>query len=114
MGIGASMATIDDFMKIELRVAKILAVDDLPTRKPMYGLELDLGELGTRRIAAGIKRFYTREQLLGRSIIVVANLEPKKVGDFVSEGMLLAAEDDAGDVVLLGLDRPLPPGSRIH
>ncbi len=108
------MATIDDFMRIELRVARITAVEDLPTRKPMYRLDLDLGELGSRHIAAGIKDFYTKEELLGRDIIVVANLDPKKVGDFVSEGMLLAAEDDLGNVVLLGLDRPLPPGSRIH
>ncbi len=108
------MATLDDFSKIDLRVAKIVGAEDLPTRKPMYRLDLDLGELGKRSIVAAIKPYYAKEELLGRSIIVIANLDPKKIGDFVSEGMLLAAEDSAGNVVLLGLERPLPPGSRIH
>lgn len=107
------MATIDDFAKIDIRVGKIVAVDDLPTRKPMYRLDVDLGELGTKHIAAGIKESYTKEELLGREIIVLANLDPKKIGDFVSEGMLLAAEDEAG-VVLLGPGRELAPGSRIR
>lgn len=107
------MATLEDFMKIDVRVAKITAVEELPTRKPLYRIDLDLGELGTRHIAAGIKQFYTREQLLGREILVIANLDPKRIGDFTSEGMLLAAEDESG-IVLLGLERELKPGSRVR
>lgn len=83
-------------------------------RKPLYRFKVDLGELGFKNIAAGIKDFYTPEQLLGRSIVVIANLDPKNIVSFVSEGMVLAAESPDGKVVLLKPDEDLPPGSRIR
>lgn len=107
------MASLDDFLKIDLRVGKIVSVEDLPTRKPLYRLEVDLGELGKKNIAAGIKEFYGKDDLLGKNIIVIANLDPKKIGDFVSEGMLLAAEDN-GVISLVCPDKQLAPGSRIR
>lgn len=82
-------------------------------RKPLYRFKVDLGELGFRNVAAGIKNFYTPEQLLGRSIVVIANLDPKNIVSFVSEGMALAAESPDGKVVLLKPDEDLPPGSKI-
>ncbi len=107
------MVTIDEFLNVDLRVGKILEVDDLPTRKPMYRLKIDLGELGIRNVAAGIKSFYAKEELMGKKVIVVANLDPKPIGEFVSEGMVLAAEEN-GNITLLTTDKDLAPGSRVR
>lgn len=108
------MATLNDFANLDVRIGKIIEVEDLEgARKPIYRLKVDLGELGIRNIAAGIKEFYTKEQLLGKSVIVLANLEPKSIAGFVSEGMMLAA-DDGTNVCLLIPDKELQPGSRIR
>jgi export-related chaperone CsaA len=109
------MVTIDEFAAIDLRVGRIIEVEDLEgARKPMYRLKVDLGaELGTRNLAAGLKNHYTRDEMLGRYVVVVANLAPKNIGKFVSEGMLLAA-DDGEKVSLLVPDRELKPGSRVR
>ena len=88
------MANISELLDLNLRTGKIIEVEEANTKKPMYKLTVDLGELGKRSIMAGIKPYYDREALLNKTIIVVANLEPKKIGDYVSEGMLLAAESD--------------------
>ena len=107
------MVSIDEFKAIDLRVGKILEVEELnATRKPMYLLKVDLGELGIRTIIAGIRSYYTREELLGSNIVVVANMEPKKIGDYVSEGMLLAAQDGE-NVRLVRPDMALAPGSKV-
>ncbi|MGC8537581.1 MAG: hypothetical protein ACP5MZ_01175 [Candidatus Micrarchaeia archaeon] len=107
------MANISELLDLNLRTGKIIEVEDANTRKPMYKLTVDLGELGKRSIMAGIKPYYSKEALLNKTIIVVANLEPKKIGDYVSEGMLLAAEYGE-KVVLLTVDDELPPGSTIR
>ncbi len=107
------MATIDDFLKIELRIGKIVEVDDLEARKPMYALKVDLGELGVKNIAAGIKDYYTKEDLTGRRVVVATNLDPKSIAGFVSEGMVLAAEDESG-ISLLQPDKELKTGSRVR
>ncbi len=108
------MATIDEFSSIDMRVGKIIEVEDLETaRKPMYRMRVDLGELGIRNIAAGLKSFYTREELLNTLVIVVANLEPKSIAGFVSEGMILAA-DDGTNVVVLRPDKDIAVGSRVR
>ena len=107
------MANISELLDLNLRTGKIIEVEEANTKKPMYKLTVDLGELGKRSIIAGIKPYYDREALLNKTIIVVANLEPKKIGDYVSEGMLLAAE--SGDrILLLTVDGELPPGSAIR
>jgi export-related chaperone CsaA len=108
------MPAISDFFGFDIRVGKVLEVGDIEgARKPLYALKIDLGELGIKSIAAGIKNFYTPEQLLGKSVIVIANLEPKNIAAFVSEGMVLAAESSDGKVVLLKPDEDLAPGSKI-
>jgi methionine--tRNA ligase beta chain len=105
---------IGDFAKVDLRVGRIVEVNDLQTRKPMYALVVDLGRLGKRNIAAGIKDRYSKEELLGKRIIVVSNLEPKSIGGmFISEGMVLAAEDDSS-LSLLTPERSIKEGSRIR
>ncbi len=108
------MVSIDQFAAIDLRVGRIISVDELNTKKPMYKLEVDLGELGKRNIAAGIKAYYTKEELINKFIIVVANLDPKKIGDiFISEGMVLATED-ANGVSLITPERNMLPGSSVR
>ena len=107
------MASIDEFKALDLRVGKILEVEELnTTRKPMYLLKVDLGELGVRTIIAGIRAHYTKEELMGTYIVVVANLEPKKIGEYVSEGMLLAAQDGE-KIRLVRPDTAMTPGSRV-
>ncbi len=106
------MISINEFENIELIVGKILEVDDIPTKKPIYKLKVDLGEYGIKNIAAGIKNSYSKEELIHKNIVVVANLNPKKIMDFISEGMLLATEND-GNVILITTDRAAKPGSKV-
>jgi export-related chaperone CsaA len=105
--------SIDEFRKIEMKVGKIVSVDDIPqARNPMYKLIIDLGDGVTRQCVGGIKQFYTKEQLLGRRVVVVVNLQPKSVAGVVSECMLLAAFNDEV-VSLLAPDRDLPLGTKV-
>lgn len=109
---GAGMASINDFKSFDLRIGTIIEVEDLGSRKPMYKLKIDVGELGIKNVAVGIKGQYAKEELLGKKVAVIANLDPKNIGDFVSEGMMLAAED-SGSIALLTIEKELKPGSRI-
>lgn len=103
----------DDFAKIELRVATILEAKPHPNADKLLVLQIDLGE-EKRQICAGIRAYYQPEQLVGRQIIVVANLEPRMLRGEVSNGMLLAAHDQAaGKVILLGLADSAAPGSKV-
>lgn len=103
----------DVFASVDLRVARIIDVEDHESaRKPMYKLRLDLGELGTRNIVAGIKAHYSKDELIGKSIVVVANLQARKIAGLLSDGMLLAAEDGE-DIALIVPDRDFAPGSKI-
>jgi methionyl-tRNA synthetase len=104
--------SFEDFTKMDLRVAEIKACDDIPGADKLFKLTIDVGE--ERTIVAGIKQFYTKEELVGKRIAVVTNLEPRKLRGIISHGMLLAASgDDASSVVLLTLDRDIAPGSKI-
>jgi len=105
--------SIDEFGKVDMRIGRIAAVEDIPSaRNPMYKLTVDFGEGGTKQCVAGIKNFYAKEQLLGRLVVAVVNLQPKSVAAVVSECMLLAAFDET-DVSLLSPDKDLPLGSRV-
>ena len=104
--------TFDVFQSMELRVAEIKACEDVEGADKLYKLSIDVGE--ERTIVAGIKLFYTKEELTGKKIVVVANLEPRKLRGIVSHGMLLAAStEDKSSVVLVTLDKDVPNGSRI-
>ena len=104
---------IDEFRKIEMKVGKVVSVDDIPqARNPMYKLVVDLGEGVTKQCVGGIKQFYTKEQLLDRLVVVVVNLQPKSVAGVNSECMLLAAFDD-NVVSLLAPDRDLALGTKV-
>ena len=103
------MLTFDEFKKVELRTAKILAAEEIPGADRIWKLSIDLGS-EKKQIVAGIKQFYTSEALLGRTIIVVNNLTPSVIRGVESQGMLLAAKD-SGALTILTVDKDVPPGS---
>lgn len=94
------MITIDDFKKVQLKVAKILEADRVEDSDKLVKLKVDLGS-EKRQIIAGIGNIYTPEILVGKQIIVVANLEPRKLMGLESQGMLVAASDEMGPVLIV-------------
>ncbi len=108
------MISFEEFKKIDLRVAKVITAEKVQESENLIKLEIDLGtELGKRQILAGIQKYYQPKELIGRQIIVVTNLEPKKMMGMESQGMLLAA-DVNGEPILLMPDKQVPSGSKIH
>jgi methionyl-tRNA synthetase len=103
--------TLDDLRRIDLRVATVLNAEPVPKAKKLLKLEIDLGE--RRTIVAGIAEHYTPESLIGRQVIIVANLRPAKLMGVISQGMLLAAGQDAGPVLIMP-DQPVPPGTALR
>jgi methionyl-tRNA synthetase len=104
--------TIDDFAKVELRVAQILVAERVPKADKLLRLEVDLG-YEKRQILAGIAQYYEPEKLVGRKIIIVANLAPRKMRGLESNGMLLAASLEYGAPVLAGFLEDVPLGARL-
>jgi methionyl-tRNA synthetase len=107
-----SEITIDDFNKLDLRVAKILQAEQVEGADKLLRLTLDLGD-GTRTVFAGIKSAYAPEKLEGRLTVVVANLAPRKMKFGVSEGMVLAASGEGPGIFLIGPDSGAKPGMRV-
>ena len=107
------MINFDEFMKVDLRVAKVTNAEDIPEADKLIKVTGDLGD-EERTIFAGIKGFYSPEELIGKNIIVVANLEPRKMRFGVSEGMLLAAGDDNEGVFLVSPDDGSSAGQRVR
>jgi export-related chaperone CsaA len=106
------MITINDFSLIDIRVGKIIEVEDAETKKPMYKIKVDFGSLGVKQAIAGIKPYYSKEDLLDKKFVFVVNLEPKKIGNVMSECMILAATE--GDkVVVLQPEKDVEVGSKI-
>ncbi|MBL8149702.1 MAG: methionine--tRNA ligase [Blastocatellia bacterium] len=106
--------TIDDFAKIDLRVAKVLEAERIPKADKLLKLIVDLGEEKPRQILAGIAQYYTPEQMVGRKIVIVANLEPRKLRGLESQGMLLAASiGEQGQPVLASFLEEVPIGARL-
>jgi methionyl-tRNA synthetase len=111
--------TIDDFVKIDLRVAQIVVAERIPKADKLLRLEVDLGPNFTpsrRQILSGIAEWYTPEELIGRRIAVIANLAPRKMRGLESHGMLLAAsaDDHASKPILATFSEEIPLGSRIR
>ena len=104
--------TIDDFVKIELRVAQILVAERIPKADKLLRLEVDLG-YEKRQILSGIAEWYTPEDLIGRKIVVITNLAPRKMRGLESHGMLLAASEEGGKPILATFGEDIPPGTRL-
>ena len=104
---------IEDFGKVELRVANILSCEKVPKAKKLYKIQLDDG-MGGRQIVSGIAQYYTPEELIGKKIIVVANLKPAKLCGVESNGMLLAGNREDGSACVTFIDDSVPVGTRLH
>jgi methionyl-tRNA synthetase len=105
------MISIDQFRSVELKIATIKSAEPHPNADKLMVLQIDLGT-EQRQILAGIRNHYTPEELIGRQIVVVANLEPAKLRGLESQGMLLAASDE-GRVVILAPDKTVQPGAKV-
>ena len=105
------MATLDDFKKLDLRVAEILDVEPHPNADRLYVLKLKVGER-QKQIVAGIKEFYSADELKGKRIAIIDNLEPVVLRGVESQGMLLAAKDENG-LGILTVERAVDSGSSI-
>lgn len=97
------MATYDDFIKLDIRVGKIVAVEDFPeAKKPAYKLTIDFGnEIGTKKSSAQVKKYYNPETLMNRLVLAVVNFPPKQIGPFMSECLTLGVPDEDGQCVLI-------------
>ena len=111
----AAQIAFDDFMKVDVRVGQVLAVDPFPeARKPAWKLTIDFGpDIGVKKSSAQITVHYTRDQLLGRKVAAVVNFPPRQIGPFMSEVLCLGFPDDRGEVVLVNVDRDVPIGGRL-
>jgi methionyl-tRNA synthetase len=110
----APTCTIEDFTKVDLRVARIIKAEEVPEAKKLVKLTVSLGGDNTRTVFAGIKAAYSIEQLQGRLVVIVANLLPRQMKFGLSEGMVTAAGPGGTEVFLLGIDSGAVPGQRVH
>ena len=104
---------IDDFMKVDLRVAKVIEVSHVDGADKLLAIKLDLGDLGTKNVFAGIKSAYEPSQLEGKLVVMVYNLAPRKMKFGISEGMILAASDSDGGIFVVSPDSGAQPGQKI-
>ena len=105
--------SIEEFAKVQLRVAEVKAAEKVEGADRLLKLTLDLGD-ETRTVVSGIAQWYQPEDLPGRKVVLVANLKPAKLGGIVSDGMILAAEDDDGNLTLVAPDRAIAVGAEVH
>ncbi|NQU18346.1 MAG: methionine--tRNA ligase subunit beta [Candidatus Saganbacteria bacterium] len=102
----------DDFKKLDLRVGEIKEVEDVEGADRIYKVKVDIGE--ERQLIAGIKQFYAKEELVGKKVVVICNLEPKTIRGVESHGMLFAASTPEKDqLTIVSLDKDIPNGSRV-
>lgn len=111
-----SQITFDDFLKVDIRVGRIVDVQDFPeARKPAYKLWVDFGaELGVKKTSAQITKHYTPETLMGRQVAAVVNFPSRQIGKFMSEILVLGFPDGDNEVVLIGPEREVPIGGRLY
>lgn len=106
------MVNIDDFRKLELKVAQIKEVQDHPNADKLYIIIIDLGDNKHKQIVAGIRSFYKKEDLIGKQVVVVDNLEPAVLRGVESQAMLLAAQDEKG-ICIIAPERQMQLGSMV-
>ena len=111
---GIEFVNFDTFMKVDLRVGKILSVEDHPNADKLYVVKLDDGTDNGRTICAGLKSYYTIEEMTGKTVVFVSNLKPRPLRGVTSEGMMLAADDGEGNVKLITVDGDIQTGSQVR
>jgi methionyl-tRNA synthetase len=104
---------IDDFVKVDLRVGQVLTAQPVKGSTKLMHMTVDIGEAKPRTIVAGIAEAYTAEQLLNRKVVIVANLQPRKLKGIESQGMIVAASVGDGKPVLAGFHEDIPVGARL-
>src|SRR4051794_10467806 len=109
------MISYTDFEKVDIRVGRVLKVEDFPqARKPAYKLEIYFGnEIGVKRSSAQIVKLHSKEELTGSLVLAVVNFAPKQIGPFMSEVLTLGVADENENVSLIRPGKDVPPGSRI-
>ena len=109
------MINIDNFNELELLVGTIIKVELFPeANKPAYKLKIDFGSYGKKWSSAQITKNYSIEELTGRQIVAAMNLGNKKIGPFTSEVLVMGAEDDSGDIVLMEVDQNIKNGAKVN
>lgn len=108
--------TFDDFLKVDVRVGRILRAEPYPeARKPAIKMWIDFGDdIGERKSSAQLTAHYTPESLVGKQVLAVVNFPPRQIGKFISEVLVLGMPDADGEVVLVGPDQDVPIGGRLH
>jgi|SRR3989339_1827360 len=109
------MATIEDFQKLDVRVGRIVEVEDFAqAKKPSYKLTIDFGEeTGTKKSSAQLVKNYGKEELIGKLVLGVVNFPPRQIGPFVSEVLTLGVPDANGECILIEPDKDVPVGGRL-
>ena len=111
---GITYLDFDTFMKVNLRVGRIVSVEDHPDADKLYVVRLDDGTQKGRTICAGLKAFYRPDEMEGKLVVFVENLKPRPLRGVVSEGMMLAADNGEGVVRLITVDGEIQPGSEVR
>jgi methionyl-tRNA synthetase len=111
---GTAFLDFETFMTVELRTGLITSVEDHPNADKLYVVKIDDGSESGRTVCAGLKPYYTMEEMAGKQVVFVANLEPRKLRGVVSEGMICAADDGQGSVKLITVDGEISNGSRVR
>ncbi len=110
------MATFDDFQKLDIRVGKIIAVEDFPeAKKPAYKLTIDLGtEIGAKRCSVQITKNYSKESLKNKLVLCIVNFPPRQIGPFLSEVLTLGIPNESKECILITPDKEVPVGGKLY
>jgi len=109
------MATYDDFLKLDIRVGRIIEVEDFPESKnPSYKLKIDFGELGIKKSCAQLVKNYKKEELLNTQVLAVVNFPPRQIGPAISEVLTLGVPDESHNCILIRPRKDVPLGGRLY
>ncbi|MEC7390902.1 MAG: methionine--tRNA ligase, partial [Candidatus Thermoplasmatota archaeon] len=111
---GITFIEFDQFMAVDIKIGKIVSVENHPDADRLYVVNIDDGTESGRTVCAGLKDFYSPDEMIGLHVAFVANLKPRKLRGVMSEGMMLAADDGEGGVCLLTVDSRINPGSEVR